>query len=197
MISYKMNNPIAGLRATSGESREMLRRLRKNRARALRVREKLSAQYGAVLLDGDGAEIGWIEAEIAQCDQYRTRGEAMIHELERRLSKGVAVEGGVFETSIEADPVARAVREIAAEGRWIGTATRLLELVRERVSPAPDDQTFPGAAHVLSGRLRRAAPSLRAVGVSVQMGIRRPGRERTRIIVIELIEDTPARPPAC
>ena len=151
MISYKMNNPIAGLRATSGESREMLRRLRKNRARALRVREKLSAQYGAVLLDGDGAEIGWIEAEIAQCDQYRTRGEAMIHELERRLSKGVAVEGGVFETSIEADPVARAVREIAAEGRWIGTATRLLELVRERVSPAPDDQTFPGAAHVLSG----------------------------------------------
>ncbi|HEY8127646.1 MAG TPA: hypothetical protein VIF39_02885 [Hyphomicrobium sp.] len=86
------------------------------------------------------------------------------------------------EIVIEADPIAAAVRiMMATRKEWIGTATELLgvlvEIVSEREVKA---QSWPGSARALAGRVRRAATSLRKVGVDISFG--REGRERSRLI---------------
>ena len=73
------------------------------------------------------------------------------------------------ETIIEGDAVAAAVRAlIAGRSEWQGTAPELLEVLGpiggERATRA---KTWPQTARALSGRLRRAAPALRAVGIEL------------------------------
>src|SRR5262249_43617686 len=79
------------------------------------------------------------------------------------------------ELSIEANPVATAVGTFMANrDLWRGTASLLLEaltaVVSERVARS---QAWPTVPHVLSGHLRRAAPNLRKIGISVEWSDRK------------------------
>jgi len=79
------------------------------------------------------------------------------------------------ELSIEANPVATAVVTFMANrDLWRGTASLLLEaltaVVSERVARS---QAWPTVPHVLSGHLRRAAPNLRKIGISVEWSERK------------------------
>lgn len=83
------------------------------------------------------------------------------------LGKRVAAE------VVEGDAVAGAVRNLVAHrGTWSGTPAELLEVIR----PEHPGRGWPADATRLSGRLRRAAPTLRAVGVNVEHVKLRGGR---------------------
>jgi hypothetical protein len=100
---------------------------------------------------------------------------------------------------IDADPVAASVRAVmATRTEWTGTASDLLgalaEAAGERVAKS---KTWPDSPRALAGRLRRAAPFLRKIGIEISFG--REGRARTRTIHIATTptpENTGARPSA-
>jgi hypothetical protein len=94
-------------------------------------------------------------------------------------NRDAAVEG-----VIDADPIAAAVRTMmATRTAWTGTASDLLgalaEVAGERAAKA---KTWPDGPRALAGRLRRAAPVLRKIGIEIGFG--REGRARTRTINI-------------
>lgn len=81
------------------------------------------------------------------------------------------------ETSLESSPVAGGIRTMMAQrDTWSGTPSELLGVLNALVS---DDlrkmQSWPKAANALSGRLKRLAPFLRAVGIVLDFG---RGKER-------------------
>ncbi len=100
---------------------------------------------------------------------------------------------------IDADPIAAAVRIVmATRTEWTGTASDLLgalaEAAGERVAKS---KTWPDSPRALAGRLRRAAPFLRKIGIEISFG--REGRARTRtihIVTTPTPENTGARPSA-
>jgi hypothetical protein len=88
------------------------------------------------------------------------------------------------EAVIDGDPIAAAVCcMMAARTVWTGTASDLLgalgEVAGDRVAKS---KTWPDGPRVLGGRLRRAAPVLRKIGMEINFG--REGRSRTRTINI-------------
>jgi hypothetical protein len=89
----------------------------------------------------------------------------------------------VVETTIEADLVATAARDFMATGEeWYGTAAELLAALNEATSEAIHKlKRWPATPRALSGRLRRAAPNLRQVGIAAEFG-REPGKKRDRMI---------------
>ena len=70
---------------------------------------------------------------------------------------------------IEADGVAQAVHSLVTEqGEWSGTASALLELVKQRVPPdVLRERGWPKDGARLSARLKRVAPALRRAGLQV------------------------------
>lgn len=96
------------------------------------------------------------------CDGGRTGEGSFIDAYTKNRADAVA-------TVVENDPVASAVLAFM-KGRpeWEGNATALLaELNRGATDTSKADKAWPTAAHVLSGRLKRAAPALRQSGVAV------------------------------
>jgi hypothetical protein len=89
------------------------------------------------------------------------------------------------ETVIEADPVAVAVRTLmASRTEWKGTATLLLNVLGDMAGETVRrSKHWPGASHVLSRRLRRAATFLRKTGIEVDLGDRE-GHGSNKIIRI-------------
>jgi hypothetical protein len=63
---------------------------------------------------------------------------------------------------------------------WEGTARELLEHLTRLAGEKSKDRDWPGKPHLLSGQLRRLAPSLRRVGVEVAFS--KVGKRRTRTI---------------
>jgi hypothetical protein len=93
------------------------------------------------------------------------------------------------DATVEADLVSSAVRSLMANrmSSWEGTASQLLDTLGLLVTePQRRSKTWPTTAHHLSGRLRRAAPGLRKIGIVV---------ERTRTMVSRHIRVTRAVPP--
>jgi hypothetical protein len=83
------------------------------------------------------------------------------------------------ETALEASPVAAPLLKFleAEGGEWSGTASDLLALLAAQVGDqAARSRDWPKRPHVLSGKLKRLAPALRKVGVSVEL--RHDGRQR-------------------
>jgi hypothetical protein len=83
------------------------------------------------------------------------------------------------ELSLEADCVAVAVREhMADQTEWSGKPSELYEEL-EKIVPenTKRSQSWPKAAHKLSGRLKRAATNLRMVGIHIEED--RSARKRT------------------
>ena len=98
---------------------------------------------------------------------------------------------------IEADPVSTVLRSfMSTRTEWEGTASELLtaltETVRERDAKS---KTWPQSPRALSGRVRRAATSLRQIGIEITFQ-RDWDRKRSRIIRIQKTEgdDRPDRP---
>jgi hypothetical protein len=93
---------------------------------------------------------------------------------------------------IDGDPIAVAVRALmATRTLWTGTASDLLAALAEQAGErAAKAKTWPDSPRALSGRLRRAAPLLRKIGVEIDF--EREGRARTRIIRITAPSPTPA-----
>ncbi len=92
----------------------------------------------------------------------------------------------VVECSLDADPVACAVRSLMANAsRWTGTATDLMGILKGHV---PDDATrekrWPKLPHILSMRLRRSSTFLRKVGIDVRF---EPREGATGIRLIEIV----------
>jgi curved DNA-binding protein CbpA len=95
------------------------------------------------------------------------------------------------EVVIESSQVGDAVRRFMATAtrtRWEGTASELLELLT-RIIPEPlaRERSWPKSARALSGKLRRAAPPLRKVGIDVAFVREGHDRERTIIITVRSI----------
>jgi hypothetical protein len=93
---------------------------------------------------------------------------------------------------IDADPIAAAVRDLmGGRTEWTGTASDLLgvlaNIAGERLASA---KTWPNGPRALAGRLRRAATFLRNVGIEV--GFKKEGRARTRVIRIIGMGDVPS-----
>ncbi|HHV54503.1 MAG TPA: hypothetical protein GXX55_03520 [Firmicutes bacterium] len=77
------------------------------------------------------------------------------------------------EAGVEASPIGHAIlRLVGARGTWEGTATDLLNALRQVVGE--DDRTLPKAPETLSNHVRRLAPALRVAGIDVQ-SYREPG----------------------
>jgi curved DNA-binding protein CbpA len=88
------------------------------------------------------------------------------------------------EVVIEASAVGDAVRRfMAGRQTWEGTASELLQQLTPLVPEAlARERSWPKNARALSGKLRRAAPPLRKVGIDVAFV--REGHDRERTIVI-------------
>ena len=73
----------------------------------------------------------------------------------------------VIETSLDASPVAVAVRALMSQqDQWSGTPTELHEALGSHVSEATrKSKVWPKAPNALTNTLRRFAPFLRAVGI--------------------------------
>ena len=74
-----------------------------------------------------------------------------------------------IEVTLEADPVAGAVIQLVDDkGEWCGTATDLMDKLQTYTADhVLNSHAWPSRPNMLSARLRRAAPSLRAIGVNV------------------------------
>lgn len=86
----------------------------------------------------------------------------------------------VVELSLDSDTIAVTVRSLM-EGRqaWEGTATDLLKTLEDHTDDKiTKTRQWPKAPHILTGRLKRAATSLRAFGIEVETGIRTHGGRR-------------------
>ena len=88
------------------------------------------------------------------------------------------------EVVIEANAVGDAVRRfMAGRVEWTGTASSLLALLTPLIPEAlARERSWPKTARALSGKLRRAAPPLRKIGIYVTF--EREGHDRERVIVI-------------
>ncbi|MFC3086696.1 hypothetical protein [Tabrizicola soli] len=84
----------------------------------------------------------------------------------------------INEATIDEDPLAPRICEILARRDiWEGTATRLDETLRG-TSSLPVPQDWPRSARLLSDHLRRIAPALSRIGISLRFDRRGHGRER-------------------
>jgi len=90
------------------------------------------------------------------------------------------------ELALEASPVAAAIRNLVEEqGKWEGIARELLEKLTDSESEKTTKaKSWPKTPRALSNVLRRLAPNLRAVGISLNFW-REPDRERRRMITIK------------
>jgi hypothetical protein len=102
-----------------------------------------------------------------------------------------------IECIIDADPVASCVREIMAErSSWTGTAADLLRAGADRSGDDiyRDSTGWPRNPRALAGRLRRAQPFLRVLGIDITFS--RGGRSGNRIIMMRALSKIPSAPSA-
>lgn len=93
--------------------------------------------------------------------------------------------GRQTEEVLEADPVARAVRELAQRGGFSGTPTDLFKLLRDRAGDEAKTDAWPKRADGLGRRLNVLRSTLADVGVSVTTG-RAATADRGRIVTVSL-----------
>jgi hypothetical protein len=101
----------------------------------------------------------------------------------------LANRSGAVQLTLESSPLTEPVITIAGTG-FEGTATELLDQLNALVIEEVRKQRgWPKQPHTLAGRIRRLAPALRRLGVSIEFD--RSGHDRTRMIrVRQLLEQT-------
>lgn len=97
------------------------------------------------------------------------------------------------EIALDASPIGAAVRAIAEEGDWTGTAAELLARINDTMDETTKRaKSWPATAGKLGADLRRVAPNLRAVGVKVEFSDRRElGPRRRQIIITRFTPSSP------
>ncbi|MFE4828386.1 ATP-binding protein [Streptomyces sp. NPDC056672] len=107
------------------------------------------------------------------------------------LDSYLATSANVATDALEGDPFGAAVATLVETvGTWSGTAAQLLEQV-----PPPDGfrpQGWPKDATRAGGRLKRLAPLLRSIGITVDDTQRSPDRHRHKLIVLTRTEPASA-----
>src|SRR5262249_7487126 len=111
------------------------------------------------------------------CTRAYWRAGTFVHAYEQNIASA-------NEIVIEANAVGDAVRHfMASRERWTGTASSLLALLTPLIPEAlAPERRWPKSARALSGKLRRAAPPLRKIGIHVDFN--REGHDRERLITI-------------
>ena len=100
--------------------------------------------------------------------------------------------GEANELTLEESPIGHSVRELAQRG-FEGTAEDLLERLEGIAGEATTRRReWPKSPRALSGKLRRIAPNLRALGVEVEFA-KESGRGRRRLITLARIIHQPSR----
>jgi hypothetical protein len=88
--------------------------------------------------------------------------------------------------ALDASPIAASVRALVEPGEWSGTAAELLEALGRIADEATQrSKVWPATPRTLSTALRRIAPNLRAIGVSVEFTDQRELGSRRRQISIQ------------
>jgi hypothetical protein len=108
----------------------------------------------------------------------------------------LANRGDAHELTIEASLVGRTLRHFLEQREsWTGTATNLLAALGGELDDAQrKDRAWPRSPRGLTGAIRRVAPSLRAVGITIDHN-RQPGGDRTRTVTLtRRVCDRPDRP---
>lgn len=99
------------------------------------------------------------------------------------LDAYLATSANVATDALEGDPFGRAVAALADKaGTWTGTAAQLLEQLSHGDGPRPP--TWPKDATRASGRIKRLAPLLRSIGITVDDTQRSQDRHRQRLLVL-------------
>jgi hypothetical protein len=94
-----------------------------------------------------------------------------------------------IENVAEADPVSAALRVLVSREDWRGAATELMTALAEKAGErTAKTKEWPRNPRALSGRLRRASPLLRKLGIEIDIG-ERVGKAGTRIITIRRAEN--------
>lgn len=98
--------------------------------------------------------------------------------------------GEAIELGLEASLIASHVRAlIDRTPRWEGTAKDLLELIMSEKSDAEQrSRNMPQSPQAIRNHLKRLAPALRAIGIDVIFGKRKPGTGQ-RLMTIERVTD--------
>ncbi len=93
---------------------------------------------------------------------------------------------GADEEAVGENPLAVLVVKVAEAGGWGGTSTALLDHLAALHTPPFEGERrphwWPRSPRTLGNCLRRLAPSLRSLGVSVEF--KREGKARTRVVAI-------------
>jgi hypothetical protein len=85
-----------------------------------------------------------------------------------------------LEAVIEADEVAERLLQLVAEDpTWSGSATALLNALRDLSPPVRDLRSWPDTPAALSGRIKRAQPGLRELGLEIVWERKRAARTVT------------------
>jgi hypothetical protein len=109
--------------------------------------------------------------------------EAVLWEDPRILAAYTRNRREAIEGLIETDFVGHALIRLARSAKvWRGTASDLLVALNEGVDEISRPTDWPHTPRALAGQLRRLAPALRQLGVSVRFS--RIGRDRARVIEI-------------
>ena len=99
---------------------------------------------------------------------------------------------------LDATQVAQAVKSLLADGSFKGTATDLLTALNQKISEETRrEKSWPKNGRGLSNHLRRLAPNLRQVGVSIKFDLHDGrGKDKKRVIQLEKLPDSasPASP---
>lgn len=97
--------------------------------------------------------------------------------------------------ALEGSPLVGPIMRIADQGRWEGTATELRNVLLEELlnSPPEDQGSCPRSPKELSQAIRRLAPNLGPVGVTIRFG-RTAGDNSARIISIRRCSDDATQP---
>jgi hypothetical protein len=135
-------------------------------------------------------------ASLPRMADFALFGEAVCRGLDRPAGEFLAAyranRQAANESALEDSPVAAAVRELASQGPWKGTAAELLDELGRTSSGSPlvvtasgpgsrkSSDRWPRTPRGMSGAIRRLAPALRAVGINVTFG-----RDHDRYISIE------------
>jgi hypothetical protein len=90
---------------------------------------------------------------------------------------------------VEASPFGPALLSLLDKGPFRGSATELLERLNHQVECSARPKGWPSTPKELAAEIRRIVPDLEAVGVSVQLPVRRQGRNKKRVFGLEKVAD--------
>lgn len=102
------------------------------------------------------------------------------------LDDYLATSANVATDALEGDPFGAAIAALVDQvGTWQGTAAQLLEALPTPLVRPPN---WPKDATRAGGRVKRLAPLLRSIGITVDDTQRSPGKQRHRLYILSRME---------